>query len=167
LIALQDIVGEASQSGEDAGIFSDSRGVFAERDVARVVGCVLDGPMLADGDCRGFGVERAVGQIKRGFEAGLPTPRGGLEVEDRALDPDDGRHMWLPFRSGDRRLGFEHGDGAGFVAVTPVLVDASFARQRLGGRADGFDLAVEGRLIVLDLNNQMGVCGGRGLEGFF
>jgi hypothetical protein len=44
LIALQDIVGEASQSGEDAGIFSDSRGVFAERDVARVVGCVLDTP---------------------------------------------------------------------------------------------------------------------------
>lgn len=86
---------------------------------------------------------------------------------DRTLDPDDGGHMWLPFRSGDGRLGFEHGDGAGFVAVTPVLVDAPFARQGLGIGADGFDLAVEGRLIVLDLNNQMGVGGGGGFEGFF
>ena len=123
--------------------------------------------MLANRRGGGFGGERAAGQIERGFEAGFPTSRGGLEMEDRALDPDDGRHMRLPFRSGDGRLGFEHGDGSGFVAVAPVLVDAAFARQRLGGRADGFDLAVEGRLIVLDLDNQMGVCGGGGLEGFF
>ena len=88
-------------------------------------------------------------------------------MEDRALDPDDGRHMRLPFRFSDGRLGFEHGDGSGFVAVTPVLVDAPFARQRLGSGADGFDLAVEGRLIVLDLDNQMGVGGCGSLEGFF
>ena len=90
-----------------------------------------------------------------------------MEVEDRALDPDDGGHVRLPFRSGDRRLGFERGDGAGFVAVTPVLVDAAFARQRLGDRADGLDLAIEGRLIVLDLDNQMRVGGCGGFEGFF
>ena len=65
---------------------------------------------------------------------------------------------------GDRRLGFEHGDGAGFVAVTPVLVDVPFARQRLGGRADGLDLAIEGRLIVLDLDNQMGIGDRGGLD---
>ena len=123
--------------------------------------------MLANRGSGCFGCEWATGQIERGFEAGFPTSCGGLEVEDRALDPDDGGHMRLPFRSGDRRLGFEHGDGAGFVAVTPVLVDAPFARQRLGSGADGFDLAVEGRLIVLDLNNQMGVGGGGGFERFF
>ncbi len=167
MIGLQDIVGEAAQSGEDAGIFSDSRGVFAERDIARVVGCVLDAPVLANRGGGGFGVEGAAGQIERDFEAGLPASCGGLEVEDRALDPDEGGHMRLPFRSGDGRLGFEHGDGSGFVAVAPVLVDAPFARQRLGRRADGFDLAVEGRLIVLDLNNQMGVGAAGGLERFF
>lgn len=86
---------------------------------------------------------------------------------DLALDPDDGGHMWLPFRSGDGRLGLEHGHGSGFVAVTPVLVDAPFARQRLGDRTDGLDLSIEGRLIVLDLNNQMGVGDRGGLEGFF
>ena len=86
---------------------------------------------------------------------------------DRALDPDDGGHMGLPFRFSDGGLGFEHGDGSGFVAVTPVLVDAPFARQGLGRRADGCDLAVEGRLIVLDLDNQMGGGGSGGLERFF
>ena len=167
MIGLQDIIGEAAQSGENARIFSDSRGVLAEGHIARVVGCVLDSPMLANGGCGGFGVERATGQIERGLETWFPASCCGLEVEDRALDPDDGGHVRLPFRSGDRRRGFERGDGAGFVAVTPVLVDAAFARQRLGDRADGLDLAIEGRLIVLDLDNQMGVGGGGGLECFF
>ncbi len=88
-------------------------------------------------------------------------------MEDRALDPDDCRHMWLPFRSSDRRLGFEHGDGPGFVAIAPVLVDTLFARQGLGGRADGFDFVAQGRLVVLELNNQMGIGGGCGFKSFF
>ncbi len=75
--------------------------------------------------------------------------------------------MRLPFRSSDRRLGFEHGDGSGFVAIAPVLVDAPFARQRLGGRADGFGVVAQDRLIVLELNNQMGVGGGSDFKGFF
>ena len=115
----------------------------------------------------GFGYEGAAGQIERGFEAGCPASCGGLEVLDGALDPDDGGDMRLPFRFSYGRLGFEYGDGSGFVSVTPVLFDAPFARQGLGSRADGFDLAVEGRLIVLDLDNQMGVSGSGGLERFF
>src|ERR1700684_2945841 len=78
----------------------------------------------------------------RDFEAAFPASCGGLEVENLALDPDDGGHMRLPFRSSDSRLGFEHGDGAGFVAVTPVLVEAAFARQRLGDRTNGLDVSI-------------------------
>ena len=167
MIALQDIVGEAAQSGEDAGIFPDSRGVLAESNITRVVRRVLDAPMLANGGSGGFGVERAAGQIERGFEAGFPVACCGLEVEDRALDPDDSGHMRLPFGSTDGRLGFEDGDGPCFVAVTPVLVDAPFARQWPGARADGFDRAAEGRLIVLDLDDQMSVGGGGGFKRFF
>jgi hypothetical protein len=88
-------------------------------------------------------------------------------VVNRTLDPDDGGHMWLPFRFSDGGLGFEHGDGSDFVAVAPVLVYAPFARERFIPHADGFDLAIEGRLIVLDLDNQMGVGGCGGLESFF
>ena len=123
--------------------------------------------MLADGGSSGFGCEGAVGQIERGFEGARPASCGWLEVLDGALDPDDGGYMWLPFRFSDGGLGFDHGDGPVFVAVAPVFVDGPFVRQRLGRRADGFDLAVEGRLIVLDLDNQMGASGGGGLEGFF
>ena len=131
------------------------------------MGCVLDAPMRADGGSGDFGCKGAAGQVERGFEAARPASCGGLEVLDGSLDPDDGGDIRLPFRFSDDGLGFEHGDGSGFVAVTPILVDAPFARQRLGRRADGFDLAVEGRLIVLELNNQMGASGGGGLEGFF
>jgi hypothetical protein len=88
-------------------------------------------------------------------------------VVNCTLDPDDGGHMWLPFRFSDGGLGFEHGDGSDFVAIAPVLVYAPFARERFIRHADGFDLAIEGRLIVLDLDNQMGVGGCGGLESFF
>ena len=163
LIALQDVVGEASQSGEDARIFPDSRCVLAEADIARVVGCVLDAPVLADGGGGGFGFDGATGQIERGFGTGFPTSCSGLEVEDRAVHPDDGGPMGLPFRLRDGRLGREDSDGAGFVAIASVFVDASFARQRLGQRADRLDVPIEVRLIVLDLNDQMR---GRGCGGF-
>jgi hypothetical protein len=128
LIALQDIVSEAAQSGENARILSDSRCIFTERDISRVMRGVFYSPVLADRGCGGFGCDGAAGQIERDFAAVLPESCGGQETEDRALDPDDCRHMRLPFRSGDRRLGFEHGDGSGFVAIAPVLVDAFLAR---------------------------------------
>ncbi len=131
------------------------------------MGGVLDRPMLAHGECGGLGVEGAVGQIERGFEGGFPASCGGQVVENGALDPNDGGHMRFPFRFSDGGLGFEHGDGAGFVAVAPVLVEARSARQRLGERTDGLDFAMEVRLIVLDLNNQMGVGVRGGLESFF
>jgi len=75
--------------------------------------------------------------------------------------------MRLPLRSSDGRLCVEDGDAAGFFAVTPVFVDAAFARQRFGIRADGFNLAIEVRLIVLELNNQMRVGGCGGFKRFF
>lgn len=88
-------------------------------------------------------------------------------MENGALDPYDCSHVRLPFRSSDRQLGVEHGDGPGFVAVAPFLVDTLIARQGLGGRTDGFGLLAQRRLIVLELNNQMGVGGGGGFKGFF
>jgi hypothetical protein len=44
-ISPKDVEGEGSQQSESCGIDSDSRGVFAEGDVADVMVCVLDAPM--------------------------------------------------------------------------------------------------------------------------
>ena len=71
---------------------------------------------------------------------------------DGALDPDDGGDMRRPFRFRDRALGFEHGDGSGFVAVAPFGVDRLHVRQRLGGGADGLDLLAKVRVVVLELD---------------
>jgi hypothetical protein len=123
--------------------------------------------VFADCGGGGFGLDGVAGQVERDFEAGLPVSCGGLEMVDRALDPDDCGHMRLPFRFSDGRLRFEHGDGSGFVTITPILVDSPFARQGLGSRAEGFDRAAEGRLIILELDNQMGVGGASGFKRFF
>src|SRR5208337_2663540 len=66
----------------------------------------------------------SIPQCWRTAAAAVLAARGGLEVLDRTLDPDDGGDMRRPFRFSDGGLGFEYGDGSGFVAVTPVLVDA-------------------------------------------
>ena len=83
---------------------------------------VLDRPVIANGAGGGFRVERAIGQIERGFARLLPEAGGGLEGANRALDPNDGGDMGLPFRFRDGGLGVEHGDRAGFVAVAPFRV---------------------------------------------
>src|SRR6266849_8024966 len=49
LVEPQDIVSEAAQSGEDARVAADARGIFAEGNVARVVLFVFDTPVFANG----------------------------------------------------------------------------------------------------------------------
>ena len=83
---------------------------------------------------------------------------------NRPFDLDDGGDMGLPFCSPDGRLGVEHRDSAGIVAVALLGVHALRGRQRLGGGAGGLDFVAECRLIVLDLDDQMGFGGGGGLE---
>jgi hypothetical protein len=80
LIAAQDIVRDAPESCDDCGVGSNARCVFAESDVMRVVGFVLDCPVLADsvrGEVRGDGT---AGQIERGSQRKLPQAGGGLSL---------------------------------------------------------------------------------------
>jgi hypothetical protein len=67
LIEAQDIVSEAAQSGEDARVAADARGVFAECDVARVVLFVFDAPVFANGVGGLPGKDGAIGQVESGF----------------------------------------------------------------------------------------------------
>src|SRR5208282_2761501 len=63
LIEPENIVGEASNSREDARIFSNARCIFAERDIARVVKLIFDPPVHANGDSSAICVNHAVAQI--------------------------------------------------------------------------------------------------------
>jgi len=60
LIGAQNIVGEATEPSEDARVFSDAAGVFAQRDIACVMRRVLDPPMLANCICSHLCGDRAV-----------------------------------------------------------------------------------------------------------
>ena len=153
MVVTEDVVRDAPQSRDDSRICSNARGIFAECDIARVVGFVLDPPVLADGVGGDICGDRATGQIERDFRRGLPEAGGGLAGVDRALDLDDGGDMRLPFGSHDGGRGVEHRNGAGFVAVAPFLVHGLDARQGSGGGADGLDLLTEDRLVVLDLDD--------------
>ena len=86
---------------------------------------------------------------------------------DRALDLDDSGDMRLPFRFRDGERGVEYGDGSSFVAVAPFLVHCPRARLGIGCGADGLDLLTEDRLVVFELDDQMRVGDGGGLESFF
>lgn len=166
MIGAQNIVGKAAESGEDARVFSDAGGVFAQRDIACVMRRVLDPPMLSDGIRSHFCGDRAVGQIECALERGLPQPARGLEGMDRALDRDDGSHIGLPFGPLYGR-GIEHGNGSRFMAIAGLVIARLNRRQRPVGMTSGLDPLPQGRLVVLELRDQMRVGGGRGFEGFF
>ena len=53
------------------------------------------------------------------------------------------------------------------MTIAPFLVDGLNAGKRFGRVADSFDLLMQGRLIVLELYDQMGVRDGGGFECFF
>src|SRR5262249_29553942 len=70
LIEPQDIISEAAQSGENAWVAADARGIFAGGDVAGVVRFVFDTPMFPNGvgglAGRGGGGAGADGAMGRG-----------------------------------------------------------------------------------------------------
>ena len=86
---------------------------------------------------------------------------------DRALNLNDGGDIGLPFRPDDGGRRIKHGNGSGFMAIALFLIDGPNTRKRHGRVASGLDLLTQGRLVVLELNDQMRVRRGRGFEGFF
>jgi len=93
-------------------------------------------------------------------------PGLGVAGVDVALDPDDGGDMGMPVGVGQPVRGIEDGDGAAFVAVAALVVGVGRPERRRDGR-DFLDLLAQGRLVVLDADDQgdVGRCGG--LEMFF
>ncbi len=165
-VGLEDVEGEAAQSGEHAGVGADARTVLAQGDVAAVVGGVLDPPVRPDclgGAGRGH---RRVCDVEGGLGGMAQQPGPGVAGVDVALDPDDGGDMRVPVGVGQRVGGIEHGDGAAFIAVAALVMAAGGPERRRGGR-DFLDLLVQGRLVVLDADDQGEVGGCGDLERFF
>ncbi len=93
-------------------------------------------------------------------------PGLGVAGVDVALNPDDGGDMRMPVGVGQLVCGIEDGDGATFVAVAALVV-AVGGPEWCRRRGDVLDLLVQGRLVVLDANDQgdVGCC--CDLEMFF
>lgn len=86
---------------------------------------------------------------------------------DGALNLNDSGDMGLPFCADDRGWRIKDGNDSGFVAIALFLINGLNATERYGGGAGGFDRLTQARLVVLELNDQMGVRCGRDFEGFF
>jgi hypothetical protein len=86
---------------------------------------------------------------------------------DHALNQNDRGDIRLPFRANDRWRRVKHGNGSGFMAIAPFLIDGLNAGKRHGDCASGLDHLMQRWLVALELNDQMRVCGGGGFEGFF
>jgi len=86
---------------------------------------------------------------------------------DRALDLNDGGDMGLPLRIGHGRRRVEHADDPCFGTIAIFVVDRSHAREEHGLAAMSLDAPAQGRLVFLQLNDQMRVRAPRSLEGFF
>jgi hypothetical protein len=165
-VRLEDVEGEAAQAGEHAGVGADARTVLAQGDIAAVVGGVLNPPMRADGLGGAGGSHRRVRDVEGRFAGMAQQPGFGVAGVDVALDPDDGGDMRMPVGVGQCVCGLENGDGAAFVAVAAFVMAVGGPERRRGGR-DLLDPLMQGRLVVLDADDQgdAGLCGS--LERFF
>jgi len=72
LVAAQDVVAEAAQPGEDAGVAADARLILQEGDVTRVMQRIFDMPMVADRGGAVFRRGREIGQIVGLLPGGAP-----------------------------------------------------------------------------------------------
>ncbi len=167
LIDAQEVVGKAAHPGEDAGRFADAGGIFGHGHIADVMQPILYVPMLADSAGGSFGRDGTIGKVERRLLRGGPQAGGGIAFEDRAFDLDDGLYIRIPGGAGEGLSGVEDARDAGLVAVALVLIHRSMAGERLGGPAMICGLLQEGRLVLLDLNNQMCASLFGGLECFF
>ena len=165
-IGLEDVEAEAADAGKHTWVGADAGAVFGESHISGVVGRGLDPPVAADGVGGAGSVERRVGDIEGGLAGMAQQPGLAVAGKHLALDADDGGDVSVPVGSGKPVGGIEHRDGAAFVAVATGIVAMGTPERGCGG-GDCLDVSVQGRLVVLDLDDQgdVGFCGD--LEMFF
>ena len=123
--------------------------------------------MGADGRGGGGGGEGGVGDVEGGFGGVVEQAGGGAAGEDAAFDLDDGGDVRLPVWIGQFAGGMKDGDGAAFIAIAPFAVLAVGAIVRRGCGGDALGGLAQGRLVVLELDDQAEAGFGGDLEVFF
>ena len=109
---------------------------------------------------------RRVRDVEGGFGGVAQQPGSGIAGVDGSLDLDDGGDVRMPVGIGQRVGRIEDRDGAALVAVAALVV-AVGRPERRSGCGDLLDLLVQGRLVVLDPDDQRDVGCCRDLKVFF
>lgn len=122
--------------------------------------------MRADGPGGTRSGEWPIGDVEGGFAGLAEQPGCRIACGDRALDPDDRGDMGVPIGAGECVGRAEDRDDPGFIAIAAVIAAVGGIVRR-GCRGEAFDRAFQGRLIVLDLNDQTDFGGLGDLEEFF
>ena len=119
-------------------------------------------------DCLGGagGGHRRVRDVEGGLGGVAQQPGLGVAGVDAALDPNDGGDVRTPVGVGQRVGKIEDGNGAAFVAVAALVV-AVGGPERCRGCADFLDCLMQGRLVVLDADDQGDISRCCGFEMFF
>lgn len=105
--------------------------------------------MRADGAGGTSGSDRAVRDVEGCFACLVEQPGCGIACRNRAFHLDDRGDMGVPIGACECIGRSEDSDDTGFIAVAAMV-----AIVRWGRRGDLFDRTFQGRLIVLDLNDQ-------------
>jgi hypothetical protein len=104
--------------------------------------------------------------MKSGLAGMAQQPGFAVAGEHFALDADDGGDVIVPVGSGKPVGGIEGRDGAAFVSVAAGILAVGTCERGCGG-GNFLDLPVQGRLVVLDLDDQGEAGVRRDLEIFF
>ncbi len=166
-VGADHVVGEGTQAGDDVGIDADAGSVFGEGDVADVVAAVFDAPVAAYPLAPLFGgatVSR--GHPEDNFGRRFAKAGFGVAPANRALQSQDGVDELFPGRTAKPRLGREYRQLTSFPTVSARTL-ARGGRARLAARRSEFEFGSQGRLVVLDLRQQVIAGGDRALESFF
>lgn len=132
-ISLEDVEGEAAETGEDARVAADARAILTHGDVAAVVRGVLDGPVVSDGGGGALGWDDGRGEVESGLGGAAPVAGAGAAGEDVALDADDGADEAGPVGIAESLRGLKDGDAAVLLAVAPLIAAAGRGERGGGG----------------------------------
>ena len=166
-IVTDDVQGEASHPGHDAGVVADAAAILVAGDVADIVVAVLDAPMAPNdvGPCAGA-QSVGGGDVIGNLAALIPQAGGRTAQPGVAGDADDGLDEGCPLGLGQGLADREDFDGA-MLLSGPAFV---LRRGSVGGGVrggNGADSVRQPGLVVFQLDQQMVARGQGGGECFF